>query len=91
MNKINLKAWDWEKIHSFFGIHSFLGVIFYSEQHGHKIVFKFELFGFFRNKVWDPPVSAGLIHENAGRLIFSKVWRFIAGLQKLSDLDCDDV
>ena len=35
--------------------------------------------------------SAGLIHEHARGLLFSNAWRYIAGLQKLSYLDCDDV
>ena len=34
---------------------SFLGVIFDCEQDGREIFSKIELFGFFRNKIWDPP------------------------------------
>ena len=34
-----------------------VGVIFDCEQSDHNFFFKFELFGFFRNKIWDPPVE----------------------------------
>ena len=56
---------------------SFLGVIFYCEQHGHKIFSKFELFGFFRNNIWDPPFTT--IHDQKWRQIFEPIKTLIFG------------